>query len=218
MRAGAWDSRGDAWARPAVGGSAEAGTPGRAGAELIKARGRAEGGSHRAAVRPKSASASRAALRRGQADSRALGPRPSAPEGAARPARGGGGARVPAGQSGVRAAPRGTCGDPPCAPWSADPRPPRLALAPRLSAAAARPWAVPMEPHVLGAVLYWLLLPCTLLAGEWGAAGPRTELRSGSPCPCWAAERGPRGQGCERAGGRGDSPGRAALGARIPEA
>lgn len=24
----------------------------------------------------------------------------------------------------------------------------------------------PMEPHVLGAVLYWLLLPCSLLAGE----------------------------------------------------
>ena len=27
-----------------------------------------------------------------------------------------------------------------------------------------------MEPHVLGAVLYWLLLPFALLAGEWGRA------------------------------------------------
>lgn len=49
-----WAARG-AWARQAVEGSAEAGTPGRAGAELIKARRRAQGVSRRVAVRPSSA-------------------------------------------------------------------------------------------------------------------------------------------------------------------
>lgn len=55
-----WAARG-AWARRAVEGSAEAGTPGRAGAELIKARRRAQGKSRRVAVRPSSA-CERAAL------------------------------------------------------------------------------------------------------------------------------------------------------------
>lgn len=49
-----WAARG-AWARQAVEGSAEAGTPERAGAELIKARRRAQGESRRVAVRPSAA-------------------------------------------------------------------------------------------------------------------------------------------------------------------
>lgn len=56
-------------------------------------------------------------------------------------------------------------------------------------ATAARPGAVPrprgMEPHVLGAGLYWLLLPCTLLAGEWraraGRLHPCTPARAARP-------------------------------------
>ncbi|TEA40451.1 hypothetical protein DBR06_SOUSAS30610034, partial [Sousa chinensis] len=60
---------------------------------------------------------------------------------------------------------RGTCSDPPCAPCAG-----RGSPAPPFSAAAAeRPRAGStgpsgMEPHVLGAVLYWLLLPFVLLA------------------------------------------------------
>lgn len=70
-----------------------------------------------------------------------------------------------------------------------------------------------MEPHVLGAGLYWLLLPCTLLAGEWkrGWEGcVRVPLRRAAP----------PGPARVRAGEhrRGDSAGLAAQGARIPEA
>lgn len=79
-----WAARG-AWARQAVGGSAEAGTPGRAGAELIKARRREQGESRRVAVRPTSASASRPEFRPGRADTPARALRPSVPEGAAGP-------------------------------------------------------------------------------------------------------------------------------------
>lgn len=73
--------------------------------------------------------------------------------------------------AGVLAAARGTCSDPPCAPCAG-----RGSPAPPFSAAAAeRPRAGStgpsgMEPHVLGAVLYWLLLPFVLLAGELGSA------------------------------------------------
>ena len=75
---------------------------------------------------------------------------------------------------------------------------------------------------MLGAVLYWLLLPFSLLAGEWGRARralvwdgvcvPAPGFRPGRPARL--AGRGP----C--AGGRARRfPGtRAALGARIPEA
>lgn len=81
-------------------------------------------------------------------------------------------------------------------------------------ATAARPRAVPrprgMDPHVLGAGLYWLLLPCTLLAGEWraraGRLRPRTPVAPG-PARVRAGEHR-----------RGDSAGLAAQGARIPEA
>lgn len=70
-------------------------------------------------------------------------------------------------------------------------RPPYLPLA-----TAARPRAVPeprgMEPHVLGAGLYWLLLPCTLLAGELEGAGRKAA--SGTP-----ALRRPALRGCARA-------------------
>lgn len=45
---------------------------------------------------------------------------------------------------------------------------------------------------MLGAGLYWLLLPCTLLAGEWKARAGR--LRPGS-----AALRRPAPRGCARA-------------------
>lgn len=70
-----------------------------------------------------------------------------------------------------------------------------------------------MEPHVLGAGLYWLLLPCTLLAGELEGAGRKAA--SGTP-----ALRRPAPRGCARASiaMRGYSPGLAAQGARIPEA
>ena len=64
-----------------------------------------------------------------------------------------------------------------------------------------------MEPHVLCAVLYWLLLPFALLAGEWGRARralgcdrvcafvPAPGLTSGPPL----GEAGP-GEDCARAG------------------
>lgn len=78
-----------------------------------------------------------------------------------------------------------------------------------------------MEPHVLGAVLYWLLLPFALLAGEWGRRGELSgdAVRPAPPFPARLLAR-PAGAGAARAraGGRADRPGRAALGARIPEA
>lgn len=81
-----WAARG-AWARLAVGGSAEAGTPGRAGAELIKARRREQGESRQVAVRPSSASASRREFRTGRADTPVCaGSGRREPEGAAGPA------------------------------------------------------------------------------------------------------------------------------------
>lgn len=71
---------------------------------------------------------------------------------------------------------------------------------------------------MLGAVLYWLLLPLALLAGEWGGRG---ELGAGTGYVPRSPSQ-PRRERGRRAGAvrgrRGDCPGRAALGARIPEA
>lgn len=125
--------------------------------------------------------------------------------------------------AGVLAAARGTCSDPPCAPCAGrgSPAPPfSAAAAERPRAGSAGPSG--MEPHVLGAVLYWLLLPFVLLAGELGSAlralvwdgvcVPAPGFRPDQPARL--AGRGP----C--AGGRARRfPGtRAALGAGIPEA
>ena len=83
---------------------------------------------------------------------------------------GSGGAQVPADQPGswprraARAATRPVRHAPAGAPRH---RP----LAPRRPRDPGRPPGPSgMEPHVLGAVLYWLLLPFALLAGEWGRA------------------------------------------------
>lgn len=76
-----------------------------------------------------------------------------------------------------------------------------------------------MESHVLGAVLYWLLLPFALLAGEWGGRG---ELWAGTRlCPAPHFLASPRARPARAGAMRGLAqrfPGRAALGARIPEA
>lgn len=76
-----------------------------------------------------------------------------------------------------------------------------------------------MESHVLGAVLYWLLLPFALLAGEWGG---RSELWAGTRlCPAPHFLASPRARPARAGAMRGLAqrfPGRAALGARIPEA
>lgn len=80
-------------------------------------------------------------------------------------------------------------------------------------ATAARPRAVPrprgMDPHVLAAGLYWLLLPCTLLAGEWRARAGRLRPRGcarasiGEEIPRDSRPRAPAFQRRERAGGLG---------------
>lgn len=155
-------------------------------------------GSRRAAVRPSPASPRRAWARAPSAASAAGTVGIRGEEAAA--------ARGPRGQPGSPGA-RHTCGDP-RAPWRAAPRDP----APPLSAAAAR--ARSMEPHVLGAVLYWLLLPGALLAGEWGhaagwaAGGPalpgRAAGRAGAGTPRDARPWCPRSKGAR--GVRGSVP------------
>lgn len=83
---------------------------------------------------------------------------------------GSGGAQVPADQPGSwpRHAARAATRPVRHAPAGA---PPHRPLAPRRPSDPGRPRGPSgMEPHVLGAVLYWLLLPFALLAGEWGRA------------------------------------------------
>lgn len=179
------------------------------GAELIKACGR-RGWSAPPSRRPavlglREPPEPRAALRRwaGLAPERARrAPGRGGAEAGEAGGGGRGGARVAAAQPGVLAAGRGTCDEQPCAPC------------PLSAAAAQRPPAGPpgppgMERHVLGAVVYWLLLPFALLAGEWARglwAGrglrPRSPARTpAEETPRDARPAAPAFQKHERAGG-----------------
>lgn len=171
------------------------------GAELIKARGAGKAG---AAVRPSSAPVSRA-LRSAEGQGGRLserGPGTSAPAG--RPE------EEKEEEKAARGSPRVSHGAP-------VPGPPHRPIAPRRPHGPGRALGPPaMEPHVLGAVLYWLLLPCALLAGEWGAgAGGQWEGAASRLPTAWTPDDAGRGEGCGRAR---RFPGTRDPGARIPEA
>lgn len=182
-------------------GSTEAGTPRRAGGGRAYKGLRAEGRERTAqppsgpAWPPRAAQsrALRSAAGQGRHRRGSAGPGPRR-----RRRRGeGGGARVAAAQPGVLAAGRGTCDDPPCAPC------------PLSAAAAERPPARPAAPRAWSGT-------CSARRST-GCCPSRSWPVSGRGQGLWAG-RGPRPPTSPPDAGRGDSPGRAARGARIPEA
>lgn len=213
-------------------GSAEAGTPRRAGGGRAYKGPRAarEGGSEPPSSRP-----AQLGLREPPRSARCArrGAGPAHP----RDRRGGGGARggarVPADQlgdpvdpPGVLAAARGTCGHPPCEPWRAEPGCPAQPLS---AAAVQRPRADPPAPSPRrprawsGTCSARCSTGCCCLSRSWRvsrAGSVSSGLGQGYillPTSRPRGERGRPGRG-PGAGVRGDSPGRAALAARIPEA